>query len=80
MPAPKLRPRLSRDELAKGVESFPAILRPSQLAAMTGICRKTIYLWLAQGRLDPAARKRGKHWLIARDKALDTLFNGADWK
>ena len=80
MTAPTPRLRLTRDEIAHGVASFPTILRPGQLAAMTGVCRKTIYLWLAQGRLDSAARKRGKHWLIARDKAIDTLFNGSDWK
>ena len=41
---------------------------------------KTVYEWIAKGRLDGAFRKRGKHILIWRDRALDLLFNGPDWK
>lgn len=80
MTAPKNRPRLSRDEIMQGLERFPVVMRLDQLAEMIGLSVKTIYAWLAQGRLNPAARKRGKHWLISRNKAVDVLFNGAEWQ
>ena len=38
-----------------------------------------MYEWMASGRLDGAYRKRGKHALIWRDKALDILFTGKEW-
>ena len=55
------------------------ILTPAELAALLGLSRKTIYEWIAKGRLDGAFRKRGKHVLIWRDRALDIIFNGKDW-
>jgi excisionase family DNA binding protein len=55
------------------------ILSPLQLAALLGLSRKTIYEWIASGRLDGAFRKRGKHNLIWRDRALKLIFNGPDW-
>lgn len=60
-------------------ERFPPIMSPSQLAELLGKRVKTIYEWMAKGRLDGAYRKRGKHALIWRDRALDILFNGKDW-
>ena len=59
---------------------FPPILTPAQLAQLVQVSVKTIYEWLAKGRLDGAYRKRGKHILIWRDRALDLLFNGPGWK
>lgn len=59
---------------------LPAIISPAELATLLGLSPKTIYQWLAQGRLDGAYRKRGKHILIWRDRAIEILFNGADWK
>ena len=58
----------------------PPILSPQQLADVLGKSVKTIYDWLAKGRLDGAYRKRGKHCLIWRDSALDILLNGKEWK
>lgn len=58
----------------------PPILSPVQLAELCGLSRKTIYEWIAKGRLDGAFRKRGKHALIWRDRAIDILFNGPEWK
>jgi len=58
---------------------FPPILNTSQLAALLGISSKTIYEWIAKGRLDGAFRKRGKHLLIWRDRAIDIMFNGKEW-
>ena len=75
---------LSNDEIAQafagpGGERYGPILTPGQLAELAGVSAKTIYDWLAKGRLDGAYRKRGKHVLLWRDRALHILFNGRDW-
>jgi excisionase family DNA binding protein len=59
--------------------TYPVILTPARLAQMLGLSVKTVYEWIARGRLDGAYRKRGKHVLIWRDRAIDILFNGKDW-
>lgn len=59
---------------------FPPIMSPADLARLLQLSVKTVYEWIAQGRLDGAFRKRGKHCLIWRDRALDIIFNGPDWK
>ena len=59
--------------------AVPVILSPIQLAGILGLSKKTIYEWIAKGRLDGAFRKRGKHNLIWRDRALEILFNGPEW-
>ena len=85
MTAPKPKIRLTAQEIASAFSSngpeaqIRAILSPAQLAALLGLSPKTIYEWIARGRLDGAFRKRGKHVLIWRDRALDTIFNGKDW-
>ena len=61
------------------LQQFPPILSPSQLAELLGLSVRTIYLWMSEGRLDGAYRKRGKHALIWRDRALDILFNSTEW-
>jgi excisionase family DNA binding protein len=72
--------RLSRQEIADAFSSAaPPILSPEQFATLIGISVKTIYEWLARGRLDGAYRKRGKHVLLWRDRAVNILFNGKDW-
>jgi len=78
------KPSLTRAEITRSFESnlvgdFPPILSPSMLAHLLGLSRKTIYAWIAAGRLDGCFRKRGKHVLIWRDKAVDVLFNGKSW-
>ncbi len=84
MTARKRKPTLSKDELQRpfvdsaGHDHLP-IMTPAQLAAVCGVSVKTIYHWIARGHLDGAFRKRGKHVLIWRDRALDTIFNGPDW-
>jgi excisionase family DNA binding protein len=75
---------LSKDEFARAFAgaatmSFPVILSPSQLADLLGCSVKTVYEWLAKGRLDGAYRKRGKHVLLWRDRALEIIFNGPNW-
>jgi hypothetical protein len=59
--------------------AVPVILSPAQLAGLLGLAPKTIYEWIAKGRLDGAFRKRGKHNLIWRDRAIDLIFNGPEW-
>jgi excisionase family DNA binding protein len=76
---------ISRDDFARafagaGAERYLPILSPAQLADLLGLSVKTVYEWLAKGRLDGAFRKRGKHNLIWRDRALDILLNGKEWK
>jgi hypothetical protein len=75
---------ISKDEIRQsfvgaGAEKFPPILTPVQLAALAQVSVKTIYLCFSQGRLDRAFRRRGKHDLIWRDRAVDILFNGPEW-
>jgi excisionase family DNA binding protein len=77
--------KLSKDEIQQAFAGpdaarFPPILTPTQLAEVVQLSVKTIYEWIRQGRLDGAFRKRGKHVLIWRDRALDLLFNGPGWQ
>ena len=77
--------KLTTGEIAQayspdGGSPAPPILSPAQLAALCGLSVKTVYQWLAQGRLDGAFRKRGKHVLLWRDRAVAIIFNGAEWK
>jgi excisionase family DNA binding protein len=58
----------------------PPILSPHGLADLLGLSVKTIYEWLSNGRLNGAYRKRGKHNLIWRDRAIHLIFNGPEWK
>lgn len=77
---------LTAEELAQPfragpwADQFPPILSPVQLAALLNVSRKTIDHWVALGRLDGCVRRRGKHLLIWRDKVLDLLFNGPEWR
>lgn len=78
------RPNLSVSERAAPFlgelgKMFPVIMSPGQLAALCGKSRKTIYAWIEAGRLDGCFRKRGKHCLIWRDRALKILFDGPTW-
>ncbi len=78
------RTRLSRDEIATAFAgdsefSAPPIISPKQLASILGLSRSTIYLWIEDGRLDGCYRKRGKHVLLWRDRAIEIIFNGPEW-
>jgi excisionase family DNA binding protein len=76
----KLTPREIREAFAEDTgAAWPVILSPSQLANLVGLSTKTIYEWLTKGRLDGAYRKRGKHVLIWRDRAIQILFSGKEW-
>lgn len=54
-------------------------MNPEQFATLLGLSVKTIYEWIAKGRLEGACRKRGKHNLIWRDRAIAIIFNGPEW-
>jgi hypothetical protein len=61
--------------------AFPPILNVPQAALLLGgLSSKTIYLWVAEGRLNGCFRKRGKHILLWRDRLLDRIFNGPTWE
>lgn len=60
-------------------ERYPPILSPKQLANLLGISRSTVYEWISRGYLDNAYRRRGKHTLIWRDRAIQILFNAPEW-
>lgn len=84
MSTEKRKPQLTNEELeqpflGEAGARYPPILSPAQLAELLGKSTKTIYHWIAEGRLDGAFRKRGKHCLIWRTRALDKLLNGSDW-
>lgn len=69
-----------QQSLAEGSgTSLPPILTVDQLAQLLQVSPKTVYQWKAQGRLDGAFRKRGKHILVWRDRVIDLLFNGPEW-
>ena len=81
---PRQQTKLSIEEIhqafsGKMGDQFQVILSPSQLASLLGLSRKTVYEWIAKGRLNGAFRKRGKHILIWRDRVIDFLFNGNQW-
>jgi excisionase family DNA binding protein len=75
---------LSDDELAAMFEGewgrqFPPVMSPKAFAAALGLSLRTVYEWLAKGRLDGSCRRRGKHVLIIRDRAFKQTFNDKDW-
>jgi excisionase family DNA binding protein len=74
-----LTPGDLRQAFADQGAQHPVIMSPAQFADVLGLSVKTIYDWIAQGRLDGAFRKRGKHNLIWRDRALEIIFNGPEW-
>lgn len=80
VPVPSLTvEEITRSFASPGGEEVPRVLSPAQLAALLGLSVKTVYEWIARGRLESAARKRGKHTLIWRDRALEILFSQKDW-
>lgn len=82
--ATRNRPKLTASEIAGAFtegspSACPPIISPQRLADIIGVSRSTVYHWIQEGRLDGSFRRRGKHVLIWRDKALAILFNGPDW-
>lgn len=60
--------------------SYPEVISPKQLAEIIGVSVKTVYSWIAAGRLKGACRKRGKHVLINRSIAIERIFSGPEWR
>jgi excisionase family DNA binding protein len=82
VPPPKCK--LTDEEIQRAFagtagEVIPPVLSPNQLAQLLGLKVKTIYEWISKGRLDGTFRKRGKHVLIWRDRAVETIFAGKEW-
>ena len=61
-------------------ELYGPILAVPEVTQLFGIARRTLYFWIAEGRLDGTFRKRGKHHLFWRDRLIDRVFNGPEWK
>lgn len=80
----RIHPKLTLEEISRAVSTsqgpvLPPVISPRQLAKFLGLSPKTIYEWIAKGRLDGSFRKRGKHILIWRDRAIALVFNGKGW-
>ena len=70
---------ISKEEIRQAfvgptADAAPPILSPAQLAELLGLSVKTVYEWIATGRLDGAFRKRGKHILILARPRLGPLI------
>ena len=81
---PRKKPQLTADEIAAAftpelAAKYGPVVSPAQIAELVGLSTKTISEWIRKGRLDGALRKRGKHNLIWRDRALDLIFYGKEW-
>lgn len=81
------RPHLKQTEIAAafGAEDlrrrFPPVLSVPEVVELLRLrSRKTLYLWIAQGRLDGTFRRRGKSHLFWRDRLIDRIFNGPAWE
>lgn len=77
--------KLSQAEIRSAFSSesgrpVPPILSLSLVSQLTGVTCKTLYQWIAQGRLDGSFRKRGKRHLFWRDRLVEILFNGSEWQ
>lgn len=84
MGRPKKR-LLSLEEIRQSFEgpdaaSVAPILSIGEVAALLGRGVGTIRDWVSKGRLDGSFRRRGKHLFFWRDKVLDIVFNGTEWK
>ncbi|HMO84734.1 MAG TPA: hypothetical protein PKC18_07430 [Lacipirellulaceae bacterium] len=54
------------------------VVSPQELAQFLSVPRWSVYQWQARGRLQGGARKRGKHLLILKERALQGIFNGPE--
>jgi hypothetical protein len=78
-------PPPTEEEIAQAFDGpigdrFGPVLSPTKFAELIELSPKTVYEWLSRGRLAGAARKRGKHVFIWRDRALKLLFANKEWK
>ena len=78
------KPIISRAEITQAFaqgsgQHISPILSTAEAAALLRLSIKTLYEWIAKGRLDGAFRERGKHLLFWPDKLIDILLNGPEW-
>jgi hypothetical protein len=73
--------RLTDAEIRQAMDSaaVPPILTMPELSALIRVPTKTLYEWIARGRLDGTYRRRGKPFLFWRDRIINLIFNGAEW-
>lgn len=64
-------------ELLRGSE-YPPILRADEAAALLRVPLKTLYAWVASGRLKESCTKKGKRLLFSRDRLVQSIFNGKE--
>lgn len=78
------RMKLTKEEIQQAIgsneELYPAVLDTKTLAQLLKLSPKTIYDWTSRGFLDGTFRRRGKHNLFWRDRVLDRIFNGPEWR
>lgn len=69
--------QLTDSEIRQAMElaSIPPILTLAELSGLVRIPVKTLYEWIARGRLDGTFRRRGKPYLFWRDRIINLLFN-----
>ena len=67
-------------EAAEQRQQFGPILDVPAVMRLLSLSRRTLYYWIADGRLDGTFRKRGKHHLFWRDRLVDRVFNGPEWE
>jgi hypothetical protein len=75
-----IKPRLTKAEIEALGKEFGDILGTKEVAAMLSRKEKTIDEWCSKGYLDGTFRKRGKHRSFLRDRVLDRVFNGPNWR
>ncbi|QDT71685.1 helix-turn-helix domain-containing protein [Lacipirellula limnantheis] len=64
-------------ELLQGSE-YPPILRADEAAELLRVPLKTLYVWVASGRLSRCFTKQGKRLLFSRDRLVHAIFNGKE--
>lgn len=73
---------LTQQEIRSAMDAagIKAVLTLEELSAVIRVKGKTLYEWIAKGRLDGTFRRRGKPYLFWRDRVITELFNGKEWE
>lgn len=79
------KPLLSAEEIRRPFEgdggaAYGPVLHIEQVAALFGVGVGTVRDWLLKARLEGTYRKRGKRLFFWRDKVLELVFNGREWR
>jgi hypothetical protein len=72
---------LTQQEIRSAMDAagVKAVLTLEELSEVSRVKVKTLYEWIAKGRLDGTFRRRGKPYLFWRDRVITELFNGKEW-